>query len=206
MSYSQTMKLRAEPVDERGDLKENPVTPRDHPPPPIRLDSLTFPTDRLPQLDVQIVSRLPDVGREQAPRQPGSTNNQNIDPNLPLAVIPEKNLFNLWAETQTQTELHWSKPENADKFNSIVYQIQLKEGNGGEWVNLADNRLPLFRIYFVDGKALFGRVKITQSSSTTVVHMRIRPVGIVESGGREERRIGPWSENILFSLEASADS
>jgi len=181
--------------------------------PPIRQDSLNFPTNRLPQLNVDIISRLPALPQDSSSAPPDNNDDvssdpfeysSDLDPSIPGPIKPEKSMFNLWAETETQTEIHWSKPGNAIMFTSLTYEIQIKEGHSGEWVDLKDNRLPLFRIYFVEGKALFGKVKITQSSGTSIVLMRIRAVGMVDlPKGREEKRIGPWSNNILFTLEGS---
>jgi len=172
---------------------ESQAAPRPHDrPPPIRADSLVFPTDRLPQLAVDVVKNLPELVDE------------SVDETAPGAVTPDKYLFNLWAQTETQTELRWRKPHNADAFSTLSYQIQLKVGTAS-WVDLTEIRLCVFRIYFVDGKAIFGRTKITQSEGTSLVRMRIRPIGIVQlGGGQDEKKFGPWTNDILFSLEGSA--
>ncbi|GFO30992.1 hypothetical protein PoB_005749700 [Plakobranchus ocellatus] len=194
--------LPPEPIDERGSHLEGGNTPRDVKPPPPRLDSMTFPTNRLPQLDVPIIKRLPDVGESVGADHHDPGSNHNIDPSLPLPVVPEKTMFNLWEKTQTQTEVRWSRPENAGNFSSICYEVQIKSGEGGEWTSLTENYQPLYRVYFAEGKALFGRTRLSQDTTTTVVSLRVRPVGVINNQGHQEKKLGPWSENIVFSLEA----
>ncbi|RUS86117.1 hypothetical protein EGW08_006137 [Elysia chlorotica] len=196
-----------DPIDERGNHEEADHSPRpresiQRKPPPPRLDSMTFPTNRLPQLNVPIIKRLPEVGQSLDADQPDPKSNHNIDPNLPLPVVPEKTMFNLWEKTQTQTEVRWSRPENSGNFNSVLYQIELKTGDCGEWQSLTENHQPLYRVYFAEGKALFGRTRLSQDSTVTMVSLRVRPVGVLNNSGRQERKLGPWSENIVFSLEA----
>ena len=89
----------------------------------------------------------------------------------PGRVKPSKNLFNLWEQTETQTELHWSKPDNAADFQSLTYLIQLKAGKDARWEDLTEVRQPLFRVYFVDGKVLLGKTRITQSASTELLRL-----------------------------------
>ena len=149
-----------------------------------------------------ILRRLPDVGQSLEVDQHDPGSNHNIDPNLPLPVVPEKTMFNLWEKTQTQTEVRWSRPENAGNFNSVLYQIEIKSGESGEWQSLAENYQPLYRVYFAEGKALFGRTRLSQDSTVTMVNLRVRPVGVFTNNGRQERKLGPWCENIVFSLEA----
>lgn len=125
-----------------------------------------------------------------------------VDYTLPLPVVPEKVWFNLWENSSIQTEVKWAKPENSRNFNSISYEIQMKEEDG-DWQVLNEVRIPLYRVYFAEGKAIFNRMKICQKSSTIVVQLRIRPVGVVYTHGREEKKYGPFSENIVFSIEGS---
>ncbi|GFS21638.1 hypothetical protein ElyMa_005088300 [Elysia marginata] len=196
-----------DPRDERGSHIEGEPTPtnpspRDSKPPPPRLDSMTFPTNRLPQLNVPIIKRLPDVGQCLEGNQNDPESNHNIDPSLPLPVVPEKTMFNLWEKTQTQTEVKWSRPQNAGNFSSMLYQIEIKSGESGEWQTLTENYQPVYRVYFIEGKALFGRTHLSQDSTVTMVSLRVRPVGVINSQGRQEKKLGPWSENIVFSLEA----
>lgn len=191
-----------DPIDERGSHVEAEHSPKESRPPPPRQDSMTFPTNRLPQLNVPIIKRLPDVGLSHKIDQNDPRNNLNIDPSLPLPIVPEKTMFNLWEKTQTQTEVKWSRPQNAGNFNSMLYQIDIKSGESGEWQRLTENYQPVYRVYFAEGKALFGRTHLSQDSTVTMVSLRVRPVGVINSQGCQEKKIGPWSENIVFSLEA----
>lgn len=157
-----------------------------------------------PLFPATISTRLPGVGDPLRPEEHDPLVNHNVDPSLPMAVEPEKMMFNLWENTQTQTEVRWKPPENKDKFSSILYQLELKKGDG-EWIELAENRLALYRIYYVDGVAIFGRQRISQDIGVLMVRLRIRAVGEINLSGKVERKIGPWSNEILFSLEGSGE-
>ncbi|CAL1532313.1 unnamed protein product [Lymnaea stagnalis] len=172
-----------------------PPKPR---PPPLSDDSVIYPTNRLPRLDVPIMT-FPAPGSEnQTPL--GIHDDKGTSP--PSAVVPEKTLYNIWEQTRTQTEVKWTRPDNAGSFDSMAYEIQINDGDG-TWQNLTENRVPVYRVYFAEGKAIFGRTRICQQRATAVVRLRVRPIGIISRHGAEERLLGPWCENILFSIEGT---
>ncbi|KAH9515481.1 hypothetical protein Btru_011152 [Bulinus truncatus] len=167
--------------------------------PPVTDGFTQFPINRRPLLNVPIIKREPEDRREVHQNEERDVK-RNMDESLPLPIIPEKTMFNIWEQTKTQTEVKWSKPENAGNFNTVYYEIQIREGDN-DWTDLAVNSFPLYRIYYAEGKAIFGRTKISQDGRTNWIRLRIRPVGIIAAQKNEDRKYGPWSENILFSIE-----
>ncbi|XP_055890596.1 uncharacterized protein LOC129927197 [Biomphalaria glabrata] len=157
-------------------------------------DVTKYPTNRVPQLDVPIIKRIPeDLQKEITKESPEDC--------LPLPIKPEKTLFNIWEETRTQTEIKWNKPENSDCFTSVFYEIQIRVGDN-DWLDLAENRHSYYRVYYAEGVTIFGKTKIKQETITHLVQLRIRPVGVITRNNKEVKMHGHWCENILFSIEA----
>ncbi|OWF54532.1 uncharacterized protein LOC110443502 [Mizuhopecten yessoensis] len=137
------------------------------------------------------------------PRPPPITRRQTMPSNLtqavtecPRDVILEENVYEISETSPTQINITWTPPSNFNEIPKLVYELQLKKENDGDWLNLSDRGIPIVRVYTTETRFILDGERRTFSEGQCTWWLRIRAV----SKGQYIRIEGPWSKDITLNI------
>ncbi|GFN79200.1 hypothetical protein PoB_000570600 [Plakobranchus ocellatus] len=124
--------------------------------------------------------------------------------------------FILDDSSPVQTDITWSRPDNASKFQALLYEVQIcdiTEPSNIEaevkqvWRHVGTLRHPVQRVYRTERHLMVGRAaRIERSHQDLLYKLRVRAVGQLEvkdesAGGRRlsHELAGDWSLDIFLT-------
>ncbi|BFZ19892.1 hypothetical protein BsWGS_22931 [Bradybaena similaris] len=125
---------------------------------------------------------------------------QTTHPELrPDAVKMEVTEYIVNDDSPIQIDVKWSKPENADQFKSLAYQIDIKpEPSSNTWTTVGCVRFSVFRVYHTTDKLLLGKVHVSRQSYDLIYALRCRALGEMHENNVSCVVESEWSQNVTL--------
>ncbi|CAG5134713.1 unnamed protein product [Candidula unifasciata] len=132
---------------------------------------------------------------------------QTDDPELkPKPVEIESNEYIVDDDMPMQIDIKWKKPENADKFKSLTYKIDIKpESIADNWTTVGLVKFPVFRVYHTDGKLLLGKVHVARQSHDLIYLLRCQVLGEVSQTSESCVLESTWSRSVALIFRGYRD-